>query len=122
MIEQAVKKYFKNKILVSYCNDMFIRFRVTVKVVACGSGKRIDLNVKMLECRRIFESGVSRINLSEKPRHWKSNRDYLQMRESVIEYLNATFSHVFSTYLYTSKYYRNICPNVRIGIKTFKYK
>lgn len=122
MIEQVVKKYFKNKILVSNYNDMFIRFRVTVKVVACGSEKRIDLNVKMLECRRIFENGVSRINLSDTPRHWKSNRDYLKMRESVIEYLNATFSHVFSTHLYMATYYGNICPNVRIGIKTFKYK
>ena len=119
MIENVVKKYFKDKIHTIKAMGYIVSYKINVNVRQqknmLGTINRIDLNVKIVSCKMAYNSS----NVFGDRR--RSTYIYNDIREVVREDLNTWFGKVFSTYFYRNCYTR-LCNNVNIGLNKFTYK
>ena len=125
MIENVVKKYFKDKLYtVSGCGfTITYKVNVNTKIINTVSGvsiKHIDLNVKIVKCNNIYTYNPNTTgNIFNGSR--RGNWMYNDVRMVVREDLNRWFGKVFSTYFYRDVSTR-LCEGVEIGLNKFTYK
>jgi len=123
MIENAVKKYFKDKLYSTSGCGFAITYKVNVntKLVKTVSGdtiKQIDLNVKIVKCTSVYHYNTTG-NIFDVTR--RSNSDYSEVRMLVRQDLNRWFGTIFSTCFYRSCPTR-LCDGVEIWLNKFTYK
>jgi hypothetical protein len=123
MIENAVKKYFKDKLYsVSGCGfDITYKVNVNTRLVKTVSGviiKHIDLNVRVVKCTSVYYHNTTG-NIFDVTR--RRNYDYSEIRMVVREDLNRWFGKIFTTYFYRDISTR-LCEGVEIGLNKFTYK
>jgi len=123
MIENAVKKYFKDKLYSTSGCGFAITYKVNVntKLVKTVSGatiKHIDLNVKIVKCTSVYHYNTTG-NIFDVCR--RNKYVYNDVRLVIREDLNRWFGTIFSTCFYKSCPTR-LCEGVQIGLNKFTYK
>ena len=128
MIENAVKKYFKDKLYsVSGCGfDITYKINVNTKLVETVSGatiKQIDLNVRVIKCTGLQYHNTTG-NIFNVTR--RSSYTYKDVKSIVRDDLNIWFGAIFSTCFYRTAnnkdIYTRLCEGVEIGLNRFTYK
>jgi len=128
MIENAVKKYFKDKLYSASGYGLNITYKVNVntRLVKTVSGviiKHIDLNVKIVKCKGLQYHNTTG-NIFDVAR--RSSYTYKDVKSIVMEDLNIWFGAIFSTCFYRAAnnkdIYTRLCEGVEIGLNKFTYK
>ena len=123
MIENVVKKYFKDKLYSASGYELNITYKVNVntrlvKTVSGATIKQIDLNVRVIKCRGLQYHNTTG-NIFDVAR--RSNDTYKDVKEIIRDDLNRWFGVMFSTYFYRDVSTR-LCEGVEIGLNRFTYK
>lgn len=123
MIENAVKKYFKDKVYNASGCGFTITYKVNVntklvKTVGGLTRKQIDLNVKIVKCTSNYHHNTTG-NIFNVCR--RSSWAYRDVRMVVREDLNRWFGNIFSTCFYRN-YPTRLCDGVEIWLNKFTYK
>jgi UTP-glucose-1-phosphate uridylyltransferase len=123
MIENAVKKYFKDNVYIvkGYGLELTYKINVNIKPIKTVSGatiKHIDLNVKIVKCTSVYHYNTTG-NIFDVCR--RNKYVYNDVRMVIREDLNKWFGTIFSTCFYKSCTTR-LCEGVEIGLNKFTYK
>lgn len=99
-----------------------LKFNVNIKMVKNFFGKdyrSVDLNIVVLQMRRVSDNWVSTYDIMDLGRITK--RDGIDVRCLITDYLNNSMAPHINTYFYRNSYTRLSCGS-QIGINKITYK